>query len=231
MNMRQSMPIWIWHTSRVLLAAAVLATLGLLAATLAGVADPRPSGLLAVDDRFADPSAWQISSDSGARFDLLTSGAQYQVAVRAGAGQVTGTAPVTVTPPCTIELSAAQVNGAKDAGYGLWWGDANRRAVYLVGVNSDGYLAILPGGSQPQAPLRDSEMFPRLSSLGVPNRLRVDVGAGQVVVRLNDEVGGQFQLAAPQHIASGFFVRASSHGDATMRFLSFKVWGGIVSRR
>jgi hypothetical protein len=220
----QLIPGWAWRGSIVLLCGALLVTLGLLAATLVGIADPQPSGVLTVEDTFANADRWHLASDDGSIAATSMSDGHYEVSTRVGSGQLIGVWPDNIECPCTVELRAMQTHGGQDAGYGLWWGDTDHRPAVRVGVNSDGYLGILSGDGLSGTPVRDWQLFPHVRSLGQINVFRADIDERQVTVRLNDEVATQLGSGKSGHIPVGFFVGSSLHNDSTFRFLSFKVW-------
>jgi hypothetical protein len=225
MSQRDEVPGWLWRASLALLAASVLATLGLLAATLAGVADPRPVGALVVDDTFQATSGWKLTPEGSINTSILPGEVgSYRVTVRAGEGRAFALAPYDIEAPATIELSARQIEGQGDAGYGLWWANQGQVADLRLGVNSDGYLAILPGANGSGFPAQNWHLFPHVRSLGQINRFRIDLDRGTITIRLNDELVSQFASSWPGSISAGLFVLASEHGDATLEFLRFEVW-------
>jgi hypothetical protein len=220
-----TLPVWAWRTSIGLLTAVILATVGLLGAALAGVGDPRPSGNLTVDDYFETAHVWQISVQEGAESPVVKYDAgHYQMTVRAGTKQLLGTAPYEIHFPCTLELSAEQVDGQGDAGYGLWWGAVNQSPDFRVELNGNGYLAILPGDNQAGPLVRDWQLFPHVNPPGQINVLRVYIAREDTTVRLNDEIAGRMGAPRLSLISAGFFIQASQHGDVTVSFLSFRVW-------
>jgi hypothetical protein len=225
MNKEEPLPVWMWRVSVGLLIAALLLTLGLLSATLAGVADPPPLGSLTVEDHFEQPAAWQIRSGAGSITSMTDHAAgRYRIRVEAGSERILVTGPYLIHPPCTIELSAQQIAGASDVAYGLWWGQPGPEANLLAEVNSDGYLGIGPGIASGADSLRNWELFPHVRSQGQVNVFRADVSQTQVMIRLNDEVAGQFTWAAPGEIMPGLLIQSPTGGGATIDFLVLKVW-------
>jgi hypothetical protein len=216
-------PVWAWRASIGMLAASVLIAVGLLAATLSGVADPRPVAALVVDDDFQSATGWQMAPD-GVSASARGAEREYRLTVRAGQDQIWATSPHEITPPYTLELSARQISGQGDVGYGLWWGTADHTAAILMAVNSDGYMAVATVEPQSQAPALNWLLFPHVRPEGQINIFRADQVSGQLTVRLNDEIAGQFSADWPGRVQAGFFIRESQHGSAVIEFLSFKVW-------
>lgn len=224
MKTNNLIPVWAWRGGVILLCGAALVTLVLLAATLAGIADPRPLGVLTVDDVFTDAHQWRLSADDSNNAAPSLVEGHYQVSVRAGDGQLIGVSPDDIVCPCTIELQGTQTGGEPDAKYGLWWGNAGHQPAILAGVNSDGYQGIQPGDSESGTPVRGWQVFPHVRRLGQVNVFRADIDGYQVTVRLNDEVAAQFSWNSQGRISAGFFVQASPQGDSVFQFLSFKAW-------
>jgi hypothetical protein len=220
-----SSPGWLWRGSLSLLIAAILLMIGLLVATLAGVADPRPLGRLTVEDRFEHPDAWQTRS-GGASVPSTSQQplGRYRLKVAAGGQRVVLTGPYLIHAPCTIEVSAQQIDGASDVEYGMWWGQSESAVNLWEGINSNGYLGIEPASPPGGQPLRDWELFPHVRPLGQVNVFRVDIDAPQVVIRLNDEVAGKFIWTAPSVIVPGLVVQPTTEGSATIDFLVLRVW-------
>lgn len=217
-------PGWLWRGGLAILSLSVLLFLGLLVATLAGMADPKPLGALIVDDQFDSAERWLLSSSDGQDIAPAIGENHFDVSVSPGSATILGISSQKIQLPGSIELTAAQLDGASDAGYGLWWGIPTDASTVLFGVNSDGYMAILSGvhgGAQP----RDWQLFPHVAASGKENVFRADIdGGGQVVLRLNDEVAGRFHAESAGVISAGFFIQASSHGSALFRLVRFRVW-------
>jgi hypothetical protein len=94
----------------------------------------------------------------------------------------------------------------------------------LAEVNSNGYLGLGPGSASGTDSLRDWELFPHVRPEGQVNVFRADVNQTQVMIRLNNEVAGQFTWASPGEVMPGLIVQPSKSGSATIDFLVLKVW-------
>lgn len=216
-------PNWVWQGALGLLIGAVVITLVLLVATLAGVADPRPLGVLTIDDHFADMSRWQLTPD-GEYSAPPSSGDLLELPVSAGGGELVGRFDAKMACPCTLELRAKQLSGAHDARYGLWWGDAAGRTVVLAGMNSDGYMGIEQKASTSSAMIMDWQLFPHVRPAGESNDFRADIDAQQVTVRLNEEAAAQFPWKHSGAVSAGFFIQASRQNKVLIGILGFKTW-------
>ena len=224
LNPQDRIPVWAWRFALVLALGAALLTLGLLAATLLGAADPRPLGTLSVEDTFGTPSRWHLSANGEQIALPALKNGRLELPVSAAGGNVSGAFADPIDCPCTIEMRAEQLSGARDACYGLWLGDIAGRPVTLAGVNSDGYMGIEPGPLATGSAIMEWQLFPHVRPSGQMNDFRADIDAYQVTIRLNDEVASRFPHSSDGPIPAGLFVQASPHEAAVIAFLDFKVW-------
>ena len=224
LNLPDRLPVWAWRFALALALGAALLTFGLLAATLLGAADPRPLGTRWVEDTFGIPSHWHLSADGEQIAVPPAKNGRLELSVSAAGGNISGTFEEPIDCPCTIELRAEQLGGARDVRYGLWWGDAASRSVILAGINSDGYMGIEPGPLTPGSAIMEWQLFPHVRSSGQMNDFRVDIDAHQISIRLNDEVASRFLRDGSGPISAGLFVQASPHEAAVITFFDFRVW-------
>ena len=139
----KDLPDWLWWLSLLSLPATAVMTMVTLSLVLSGVSDPRPIGRLKVDDDQSLDHGWTLLPEGGE--DGISGAARngvYIIRVEEPRTRAYATAPYTAYPPCTLEIQARQTEGPLDAGYGLWWGEAAGSPDYVVGMNSDGYLAV-----------------------------------------------------------------------------------------
>lgn len=224
MHAADQLPAWAWRSALALALSAVLLILGLLAITLAGAADPQPLGAPSVEDTFNQPSRWQLSANGERVTTPDPINGHLDLSLSANGGVLMGLFTEPIRCPCTVELSAEQMSGGRDARFGLWWGDAAGQPVILVGVNSDGYMGITPGLSTPGAAFMDWQLFPHVRPTGHVNAFRADIDRSQVTVRLNDEVAARFARQGDSPISAGLFIQASPRDAARIAFLNFKTW-------
>ena len=222
-NSPDRIPVWAWRSAFVLALSAGLMTLGLLVATLAGVADPQPFGALTAMDTFADPSHWHLSANGEPLAAPEPKNGRLELSMSAGS-VVIGTYANPIDCPCTVELRAKQTAGGRDARYGLWWGDADGHPTMLAGVNSDGYMGIDSGPSGHAPAIMEWQLFPHVRSMGQVNDFRADIDTHQVTVRLNDEVAARSPIEGSRRIWVGLFAQGSPRDAAQIGFLSFSVW-------
>ncbi len=203
--MTDEVPGWLWRASVGALLGALLAAGLLLVLALAGVSDPPPVGSLVVD----------TGPGEVGRVGLIGSQARRLMM-----------APYTFRPPGTLELSARLVGGPPEARYGLWWGSGPRRAT-VIAVSGSGYCAVLAVEDGAVRFIEDWRPCPHVHPAGETNRLRADVGGGQVAVRINDEYVTSFETESGEGLAPlqvGFYVEAFGPGGAEAAFERLRVW-------
>ncbi len=200
-------PLWLWKASIGVLVGVLVFIAALLALALGGISDPRPLGDLTVDASLGDTYLVEVANPRARTF-VMTS--------------------YTIHPPATVEVTARQVDGPSDAGYGLWWGSGPDNA-FVVVVNGNGYYAVYKVEGSEIDFIVDWQTFPHLRSHGEPNRIRADLTGDQVVVRINDELAavltdatGRTQSTLALQI--GFVVEALTAGGAAMQFDHLRVW-------
>ena len=224
LNPRDRLPGWAWRSTLALVLSASLLAVGLLSATLLGVADPRPLGTLSADDTFSTPSHWHLSANGEPLAVPPLRNGRLEIALSASGGDITGAFAGSISCPCTIELRAEQLDGARFARYGLWWGETAGIWRIMAGVNSDGYMGIEPGSSATGPAILAWQHFPHVRASGQINDFRVDIDAHQVTVRLNDEVAARFPREDGGSVSAGLFAQASPDDAALIAFLDFRVW-------
>lgn len=118
-------------------------------------------------------------------------------------------------PPGTLELTAHQESGPHEAAYGLWWREVR------VALNSNGYLGVWLA----EEPIYAWQPFPHVRGAGEPNRLRLDVDEGHLVVFVNDEfvIEGDIETAF-RGDAVGAYMETFGHGGVTIHFERLRMW-------
>jgi hypothetical protein len=199
----------------------VLGTIGILVILiLMGIADPRPVGPLVVDDVLNNSDGW-MASPTDAAWQVDQVGTQ----LHADAGSMVYlSAPYTVSCPCTIDIAVRQTEGARDAHYGLWWGEGVDRQYTAAGLNGNGYFGVISFDEDEASMLVDWHVFPWVLPHGDSNRLRVnllDGTYGQVL--LNEEDAADIRWAGGAlHV--GFFVETTASGGSTVIFERLQIW-------
>jgi hypothetical protein len=94
----------------------------------------------------------------------------------------------------------------------------------MVGLNSDKYLAILPGTMQGRGAIRDWQTFPHVRPLDAINTIQVTIVDESVTVRLNEEVAAQFPYIPALPLSAGLFAQAYADKGGTIELVRFKVW-------
>ena len=219
--MRGEFPVRAWRASVAALTG-VLALVALLAAlALGGISDPRPAGPLQVDASPDDAAGWALWPSSA---ESDTGGGEYLVTVPPQGGRALVTAPYTLRPPCTLEMTARHVAGPSEAGFGLWWGEVPAGPYWVVAVNGDGYFAVFRVEGDEIQFIEEWQLFPHLSREGATERLWVTVQEGRALVRLNDEVAASFGMPATAPLHTGLYVEASRRGGVTIAFERLRIW-------
>jgi hypothetical protein len=199
----------------------VLGTTGVLVILImAGIADPRPIGQQVVDDSLNNSDGWSVfPRDTSWKADQdglhLKADAQSQVYL---------SAPYVVACPCTIEIATRQSEGARDAHFGLWWGEGAEHQYTATGLNGNGYFGIFSFDEGEASMLVDWHVFPWVLPHGESNRLRVnlmDGGRGEVLINEEDAAeitwaGGALQM--------GVFVETTASGESAVVFERLQIW-------
>jgi hypothetical protein len=204
--MGRQVPRWLWNTALGSLIGVIALAAILLGLALAGAGDLAPAGPLVVDDAPAQPPA-----------------------ATAGEGLLSLIETVyRVYPPATVEITARQTAGPGEAFYGLWWGVAPDDVTAAV-VNGSGYFGVSAVQGVGVRSLLDRQRFPHVRRGGEANRIRVDWGDGQAVVRINDEWAAEVSLdgagarpAAPLMV--GWVMEAPPRGGAAVRIERIRIW-------
>src|SRR5688572_25925006 len=118
--MNTTPPAWLKPASITILFGIIGITGVLVVLILAGIADPRPVGKQVADDILTSGDQWTAyPEDTG--WDANEDGLHVEADPES---RVYLTTPYAVSCPCTVEISARQMSGARDAYYGLWWGES-----------------------------------------------------------------------------------------------------------
>jgi hypothetical protein len=201
MTDQDSFPEWLWRASLYSLIGVVGITLVVLALILMGVTDPKPIGTLTIDA--------PLDQVDGSMLTLVEANTQSLIDT-----------PYQIDPPGTIELTASLQSGPAESGYGVWWGENADHVQGLVAVNGNGYLTIV----QAEQPIMEWQPWPHVRSAGDSNRLRVDIEAGQVVVRINDEFTASFEAESGDPLQIGLYAESFNTGGAVVAFERIRVW-------
>lgn len=211
-------PSWLWRAAAWGFALLLAGVAALAAALALGLADPPRAGPLLWEDDFKDDiSRWTRRASEGARLEPRDGAL---VAEFTAAGQIV--VALTDAPPgaFTLEVAGAQTEGETGARYGLvfgWRDDAHYAAVL---VNGNGYAeAFWQEGATRTAAFR-FQQWPHLLYGAASNRVRVDVEAGGVTARINDERLTGFEAPATGRLG----VMAQSAGPGRVVFSWVRVW-------
>jgi hypothetical protein len=209
---------WLWQAGVWGLVGVAAATLVTLALALSGAFDPKPAGSLVLDQAPAGLD-WQVWPG-----DALCQTRDGTLVVTAPSAHTriwvdTG---LRVSPPFTLEITARQIGGPREAGYGLWWGEAIGSEAAVIVVNGNDYFGVFRG-EQAMEPVIAWQTFPHVRSQGQVNRLRVDLGGDRASVRVNDEIAATFD-GPPRAGRFGFYVETSNRGGSLVAFEWVQVW-------
>jgi hypothetical protein len=221
----ETIPDWLWRLAVLALLGAVLIMVLLLLLALGGISNPRRIGELVVRDELDRDAGWLLRPGdalSGAHGAIDAD--VYQVVLSRSNVRSLALAPYSVQPPCTLMIAARQIEGPTDAGYGLWWGDAAEEDYHVAAVNGDGYLTVFQSTAGVTEAIVQWQVFPRIHSQGNTNTIQVDIGGGQVLVRVNDEVAAAFEWAADRPLEAGFYTQTLSAGGAVVAFDWLAIW-------
>lgn len=184
MSSEQSVPRWLWQLANGALMVVVLGIV-VLAWTLArGFADPpRASTLWLFDDFKGEASRWtfitmddaSLQPRDGALIAQLTAASEQMVlGLTDGPGA-----------DFSLEIAGTPIANANDIAYGLVfnWQDETHYSAVLV--NGNGYAEAYHQNGAKRIEWFTWQQWPHAFAGG--NRVRVDVRAGQVTARVNDE--------------------------------------------
>lgn len=194
--MREELPP---RLASVIVAAFWGSIVGLTALVIAlafGLADPRPLGRVQWEDDFSAATRWTILAGPDARVEPQagTGG------LRFSAGEASGMALALADMPpddYSLEVAAAQVEGADSVRYGLvlGWRDSDHYTAMFL--NRDGYVEAYTQDGAARTDWYRWQQWPHILYGGEANRLRADVYRdGRIEVRVNDEVVVAFEAAA-----------------------------------
>jgi len=208
-----------WRIAVLALMGSVAFTLTLLLLALAGVSDPRPLGARVIDDTFQRTDGWIEPGKNAAKQanfarGVLSVGPQTRMLL---------TSLYTLHPPGSLIVSARQIDGDMTAGYGLWWGE-HGSAQYAIGINSDGYLAVLKIEADRTTGLRPWELFPHVKGMNTINKFQADIGMGRVTIWLNDERVIEFEQTPAHTLMFGIYAETTGPTEARFRFEQISVW-------
>lgn len=214
-------PSWLGNAALLLFAGTLLGTGLLVILLLLGAADPKPLGSLTIDDPLDSATRWAVSPG---RFSAEAEGGAYRITLRDQQTEAYITSPYQVKPPATLEVSVRQTDGPSSAGYGIWWGVGAAHQHRAFVVNGNSYVALFEVGDGAVHFVRPWELFPWVLPPGEINRLRIDILEGSVTLRLNEEVVGTFEGAAPSAMRVGFIVQTLNGGYSVVAFERLRIW-------
>lgn len=203
-------PLWLWRLARLALLALLAGIAALAWAVAGGAADPRPVGVLRWEDHFGGAVAWRTFGQGAA----LAGGAlTLQPPLGGLGGAVTGPA----VADYSFEAAGGQSEGPVGAAYGIVFDYQSPERYIAVLLNGNGYVQVV--GADGREYLAWQE-WPNILLEYEANRVRVDVQAGQALIRVNDEVLLRLPAAGGW---VGVLARASAPGQ-TVRFGWAKYW-------
>jgi hypothetical protein len=185
MSTNESVPPWLWRFAIWGFGLSLISLAALALALANGLADPPRAGpLLWQDDFKNDVSRWQfiatpgasLQRQAGALVATFTDSAQSVVAVTE--------APAT---DFTLEIAAAQTEGAIGAQYGLvlgWRGEGDYTAVLL---NGNGYATAYGVAAGQRRDWFPFQQWPHILYGAEANRVQIHVQAERITARINDE--------------------------------------------
>lgn len=191
-----------------------------IALMLAGIADPQPRGQLRVDDTIFEPNDWQIEPAEGVH---ESDSEGYHLTILPAETSAFAIAPYTISSPVTIEMAIRQASGPTETIYGLWWGSDPARAC-VAGVSSDGYHIVFCQDSEHFQEVVRWQRFPHVLLAGETNRLRVDLGEGGTIVRINDELAATFVQPHNEIMHVGIYVQSLLSGDSEVVLERLRIW-------
>jgi hypothetical protein len=184
MSSETPVPRWLWYFANGMLALVVAGIAGLALALSRGLADPPRAGPLWLFDDFkGDVSQWTFIADGGATLqaregaliaEFTAAPEQSVVALADGPGG-----------DFSLEIAGTPMANSNDMAYGLIfnWQDAAHYGAALV--NGNGYVEAYRQNGDKRVEWFKWQQWPH--AFGGDNRVRVDVRAGRVTVRVNDE--------------------------------------------
>ena len=222
MDSDQLAPRWLWQIARWGFIAALVSVSALALGLSLGLAyPPRAGPLLWQDDFKVDSTRWEFSAPTGGA-----------LAPRQGALAAEFTTPdqlvlgLTAGPAgdFTLEIAGTQTAGESGAVYGLVFGWQDEAHYNAVLVNSNGYAEAYRQDGPERQQWFAWQQWPHILVQPESNRVRVDVRAARVIVRINDE--RLVEAAANGAPARGRLgVLARSIGPGEVVFSWVRVWG------
>jgi hypothetical protein len=226
MDPQHPVPLWLWRFATWGFGVAVVGVIGLAWGLSRGWADPPRAGPLLWYENFqGDLTRWEFIASNGAALGpgegalraRLTAPEQLAVGLTSGpAGDF------------TLEIAGTQTAGDIGAAYGLifaWQDEAHYSAVL---INGNGYAEAYRQAGAERTSWFAWQQWPNILLGTGSNRVRVDVGGGQMIARVNDEVlveaetdaGGRVGVLARSPSAS---LRAGS-GPSRVVFSWVQMW-------
>jgi hypothetical protein len=212
-------PPWLWRLVTRGVGLLALGVAALAVALYLGAADPPRAGPLVWEDDFkGDTSRWEWRPSPGA---ALAARAGALVADFTGPGQAAWALAEAPAGDLTLEVAGAQTQGAGGAAaYGLVfnWQDPDHYAAVLV--NGNGYVEAFQQTAAGRREWFPFQQWPHILYGTDSNRVRVDVRAGRVTARVNDELLAHFEAAGTGRL--GVVARSSAPGRVVFSWV--RVW-------
>ncbi len=211
-NPHSGAPEWLWQTVVWGFGALVIGIGALVIAVAAGVADPKPVGALQWEDHFAEAGAKWETFGSGVSFawDGLT-------ITLARADEIGG---AVMSPPAkefSFEAAGGQSSGEVGAAYGIVFAYQDQFHYSAVMINGNSYAQVFSADGREW---RAWQQWPNILLGYEANRIRIDVVAGEGLIRINDEV----LLRAPTAAGGVGVIARASANDQQVRFGWAKLW-------
>ncbi len=218
--MQAESPEWLRRLVVGLFWTVLLGISGLALALRAGLADPKPLGRELQSWKFDDLEGWDLIADPRVAFEPDAEGLQVTFPDPHQTALVLREMPST---PLTLEVSAAQSDGAPGLVYGLAFGYSGPRDYNVVWLNGNGYAEALSLNDGEAATRYEWQQWPHILPASETNRVRVDVGReGAVTARINDELLTSWQGPAFPEGWAGIAARSQAAGSVT--FFWVKAW-------
>jgi hypothetical protein len=184
---------------------AFAAVLGVTSITIlfivSGLGDPRPTGSLVFDEQPPDIARWSVIKGAPLA-DLIADGPILRVTAGDRDIRILAAAPVAFDSTGSIAIAIEQIDGATDAGFGLWWG-ASGDDYMAAAINGERYILVTGEGIDLAKAVMPWQPYPHVRGRGTENQLRAEITSQQTTIWLNNEVVRRFDGQPGGEVSTG----------------------------
>jgi hypothetical protein len=206
--------------------AAVLGVIGItILFIVSGLGDPQPRGSLVFDEQPPDIARW--STIKGAPLaDLIADGPILWATAGDQDMRILVAGPAEFDSTGSIGVAIEQIDGATDAGFGLWWG-ASGDDYMAVAINSERYILVTDEGIDLAKVIMPWQPYPHVRGNGFENQLRAEFAGQQTTIWLNNEVVSVRRINGQpggETLTGGIFIQLYAGQIVELQINWFRVW-------